>query len=327
MVGARLDSIAATLTGLAVLAALLALVALRASMPRLQRRGAQLDALGLGAGAARALELGGRRLAAQLDDPRERDMLVLSTPVVELPRLVVTRLRRVDRWARRWRLAPVAFTGSTGLDDRYLVDCDYRELAGALLRGGMIRQTVDALFDAGVLELRVDRRLLRARFALTRLLGSADPEAQLRHWGQALARLGNALPVFTGALTPITVAWRLRRSTVLAGCIALPLVSLGGCAVLYDIYTPLDVQALACDALMPLPVAWLSGFALGMVLLRGHPSSGRLLPGLALAVLLSAPAALTALALLRNGDGDQARARMHVVAVTGREYRAGTDLP
>lgn len=321
MVWVQLGGIATSFAGLIVLATLLAVISVAVLRARVRAQSTLLEALRIGAGAGRPLEYEGRKLVARLAAQNRRSIrtLSLSTPVATLPRLSVERLRWIDRLARRCRLAAVAATGADDFDNRYLVDCAYRELAAVLLRDAAVRDAVQALFDDGVRVLCVEHGQLTAQFDVSGLLEGAAGEAQLQRRAAVLAQLGNALPQFTGALTPIAPLWRGRRIVVLATCTLLPLLSLGLCAIWHDAYMPLDLQALARDALKPLPILAPVALLLGALLLRGYPTSGRLLPVLIAGVAVSTPPALVAAALLRNGRGDAQQTRTVIVDVTGRE--------
>lgn len=319
MAGVQLVGIAASFAGLVVLATLLAVISVAVRLVRVRAQATQLDALGIGSGAGRAFELGGRKLVARLAPQDRRGNLSLSTPAATLPRLSIERLRWIDRLARRGRLAAVAATGADDFDRCYLVDCAYRELAAVLLRDAGVRAAVRALFDDGLMALRLEHGQLIARFDVSRLPADDNAETQLQRWAAALAQLGSALPPFTGALTPIAPLWRGRRRALFVACILLPLLSLSLCAIWHDAYTPLDLQALARDALMPLPLLAAAALLAGALLLRGYPTSGRLLPVLIVATAVSTPATLIAATLLRNGHGDTQALRTVVVDVTGRE--------
>lgn len=319
MAGVQLGGIAASFAGLIVLATLLAVISVAVLLVRVRAQGTLLETLGIGSDAGRAFELGGRKLVARLAPQDRRGSLSLSTPIATLPRLSIERLRWIDRLARRCRLAAVAATGADDFDRRYLVDCAYRGLAAVLLRDAAVRDTVRALFDDGLTALRLEHGQLTARFDVSRLSADDNAETQLQHWAAALAQLGGALPPFTGALTPIAPLWRGRRMTLFVACTLLPLLSLSLCAIWHDAYMPLDLQALARDALVPLPLLAAAALLAGALLLRGYPTSGRLLPVLIVATAVSTPAALIAAALLRNGHGDAQAPRTVVVDVTGRE--------
>lgn len=328
VLGPQLESVA-SFAGLVVLATVLAAVSIAVRVSRARAQVAQLDALGIDAAAGRALEHGGRRLTAQCagHEAHGSRHLLLSTPVAELPRLVIVRLRWLDRLARRCRLAVVAATGAEDFDRRYLVDCSYRELAGVLLREAAVRAAVQELFDAGARELQLARGQLRARFDLAALPAGDDAEPTLRHWSAALARVAAALPPFTGALTPIAPTWRGRRLALLCACVLAPVVALALCAIWHDAYMPLDLQALARDALASLPLVLPAVLLPGLLLLRGHPTSGRLLPALLAATAVATPPALVAATLFRNGYGEPQAQRVVLVGVTGRERLADAVPP
>ncbi|SFF53456.1 hypothetical protein SAMN04488120_10788 [Fontimonas thermophila] len=303
-----------------------ALIAVRAW--RAHTQAVLLRALGLDA-TARRFEYGSRRLIARVAEQKAhgRRHLFLSTPAPELPRLSIMRLRALDRLARCCHLATIVPSGNRDFDRRHLIDCDYRELAGALLRAPAAREAMQTLFDLGARTITLARGQLRAQFDIAALLPADTAEAKLHRWGHALAELATALPPFTGALTPVTTAWKARRLMLLVTCALAPIAALAACMIGYETYPPLDLPALVRDALAALPLALPAALLPGLVLLRGHPTSGRLLTPLVAAVIAATPPALVAAALLRNGHGEAQARHVVVVEVTGRERLADTVPP
>lgn len=274
--------------------------------------------------APQTLEQLGRRIDVRFGTAAQGAPLMLSTPIARQPLLQIRPLTWLDRLGRRCGLARVISSGDPGFDQQVLLSSHYRELPSVMLREPATRATALALFDAGARHLSFAGSQLVAQFGAGN--EGDDTLEQLRKRAALLAGLAQQLPVFVGALTPVTPLWPARRLSLLIGCGVLPVAAFATCMFGLRNFPPLDLQALVVDALRHAPLWWLAMLGPGLLWLRGHPDSSQLLPPTLLAATLAAPAAAIATDLLRNGR-DAAVARDTVVAVTGSVMLSGAQAP
>ncbi|MDP9140210.1 MAG: tetratricopeptide repeat protein [Pseudomonadota bacterium] len=249
---------------------------------------------------------------------------VFATPIARQPPLQIRPLGWLDRLGRRCGLARVAASGDAEFDRRVLVSCDYRELAAVALREPATRAAVLALMDAQVCSLNFGNGQLTAYFDASG--DPADRQDLLEQHAALLRNLAEQQAAFVGTLSPMTPFWPIRRIVLLMGCALLPLLAMGACALLLELRTPLDLQAVVVDALKLSPLWWLGTLVPALVWLRGHPTSAQLLPATLVATTLAAAPAAIAFHLARNGSDAEA-ARDVVVAVTGSVMLSGTRSP
>lgn len=314
----------ASIAGLFALAAAFGVALLVVLLPRARALRERLEQASALQDAPQTLEYQGRRIDVRFGAAQDGAPLLLSTAIARQPALRLRPLTRLDRFARRCGLARVAASGDADFDRLVLVDCDYRELAAVMLREPATRSAVLALLAAGARRLNLAGSQLVAEF---RPATAADDTLDLlRRRAARVGELAQQLPALVGALTPISTLWPMRRLSLLAGCVVLPLLAFSACAFGLRAYPPLDLQALVLDALRNAPLWWLALLVPALLWLRGHPDSARLLPPSLLAATLAAPAAAIATDLLRNGR-DARAARDTVVAVTGSVMLSGATAP
>jgi tetratricopeptide (TPR) repeat protein len=283
----------------------LSMVAIARLLSRVrQAREGGRGTLSLSEGQPRSFVFNDRKVEAQLHRGRQRSpaRLSLRTAAPDGPKLSIRKLIAVDRLARAVGLAPRP-DDAARLSAEFLIDSNQQEAIAALERSIGVRSATQVLMSAGATSIDWTKGALELRIPLLKLTAHPDPDATLQEWAEQLDLLARSLPRQITPMTEVTPRWPLRHGLGWLLCVLGPIVGIAALIMTFKDYRPLDALPLATEAMQYWPWAALAGCFAALLLVRGHPSSGRLAAALLPMTLLTTASLMLAAYLLINGEG------------------------